>query len=57
MISLFLMAAGWIALGAAFAGVGVGNVLRARIEPAVFRRMLFALFGVLGIAMIAKELV
>jgi uncharacterized protein len=49
-------AAGWIALVAAFAGVGVGNLLRARIEPAVFRRMLFALFGLLGIAMIAKEL-
>ena len=50
-------AAGWIALGAAIAGVGVGNLLRARIEPAAFRRMLFALFGVLGVAMIAKELV
>lgn len=49
-------AAGWIALLAAFAGLGVGNLLRARIEPALFRRLLFGLFGLLGLAMLAKEL-
>lgn len=49
-------AAGALAFVAAFAGLGVGNRLRARIPPASFRRLLFGLFGVLGLAMLAKEL-
>lgn len=49
-------AAGWLALLSAFAGLGVGNRLRARIAPALFRRLLFGLFGLLGLAMLAKEL-
>lgn len=49
-------AAGWVALVAAFCGLGLGNLVRARIDPAQFRRMLFGLFGILGLAMLAKEL-
>ncbi|WP_427912684.1 sulfite exporter TauE/SafE family protein [Ramlibacter sp. MMS24-I3-19] len=49
-------AAGWIALLAAFGGLGLGNLLRARVDPALFRRLVFGLFGLLGLAMLAKEL-
>lgn len=49
-------AAGWTALVFAFAGLGAGNLLRARIQPALFRRLLFMLFGLIGLAMLAKEL-
>lgn len=54
--STWTSAAGWLALGAAFAGLAVGNRLRTRIEPAQFRKLLFVLFGLLGLAMLAKEL-
>lgn len=46
---------GGLALACAFAGMGLGVRLRERISAAGFRTMLFVVFGVLGLALIAKE--
>lgn len=47
---------GIVALACAFAGMGLGVLVRGRISAAAFRRMLFIVFGVLGLALIAKEI-
>ena len=39
-----------VALAAAFAGLGVGAAVRARISPTTFQRALFVVFIVLGLA-------
>jgi len=41
---------------AAFAGLGLGTRLRGRLQPATFQRGLYAVFVVLGVAMLAKAL-
>jgi uncharacterized membrane protein YfcA len=47
---------GLLALVFAFAGMAVGARLRGRIPATTFRKLLFIVFGVLGVVMIAKEL-
>lgn len=47
---------GALALACAFAGMGVGVRMRERISATAFRTMLFVVFGVLGVALIAKEM-
>jgi uncharacterized membrane protein YfcA len=46
---------GALALAFAFAGMGLGAWMRGRISTGAFRTMLFVVFGVLGAALIAKE--
>ena len=47
---------GGLALACAFAGMAVGVRLRERISAGAFRTMLFVVFGVLGVALIAREM-
>lgn len=47
---------GGLALACAFAGMGLGVRMRERISATGFRTMLFVVFGVLGLALVAKEL-
>ncbi|MBA2965148.1 MULTISPECIES: sulfite exporter TauE/SafE family protein [Ramlibacter] len=47
---------GALALACAFAGMGLGVRMRERISASTFRTTLFVVFGVLGVALIAKEL-
>jgi len=47
---------GCVALACAFAGMGLGVRVRGRIPAAAFRRTLFIVFGVLGLALVAKEM-
>ncbi|MBL0425311.1 sulfite exporter TauE/SafE family protein [Ramlibacter alkalitolerans] len=47
---------GAVALACAFAGMGVGVRMRERISGGAFRVMLFVVFGVLGAALMTKEL-
>jgi uncharacterized membrane protein YfcA len=47
---------GGLALGCAFAGMGLGVRLRDRISAPAFRTVLFAVFGCLGVGLIAREL-
>lgn len=46
---------GGVALACAFVGMGLGVRMRGRISAVAFRTMLFILFGLLGLALIAKE--
>jgi uncharacterized membrane protein YfcA len=47
---------GALALACAFAGMGLGVRMREWISAGAFRTMLFVVFGVLGTALIAKEM-
>jgi uncharacterized membrane protein YfcA len=49
-------AEGAVALAFAFAGMGLGVRMRGRISAAAFRKTLFIVFAVLGLALIAKEM-
>jgi uncharacterized membrane protein YfcA len=46
---------GSLALVCAFAGMGAGVRMRSRIPAAAFRTLVFSVFGMLGMALIAKE--
>lgn len=46
---------GGLAVASAFAGMGLGVRMRDRISPTGFRTMLFVAFGLLGAALIAKQ--
>jgi uncharacterized membrane protein YfcA len=46
---------GAVALACAFFGMGLGVRMRGRISAAAFRTMLFIVFGLVGLALIAKE--
>jgi len=46
---------GGLALACAFAGMGLGVLMRGRISANAFRTLLFIVFGLLGLALIAKE--
>lgn len=49
-------APGWVALLAAFAGLALGSRIRSRIDAEQFKKVLFCMFGVLGLAMVARGL-